>query len=334
MRFASLPACLITLAFTAAPAAGVAGCKLYKVAELPVTMSGLQPLVSARINGADAVFVLDSGAFYSMISGAAAQRYGLKLRSAPKDLDLVGLGGGVDASITTVDELTVANQVIRNIEFGVNRREPGGGAVGLLGQNILAGVDAEYDLARGVVRLMRPEDCWRDVLAYWVKSEPFSILELYDPGLQTQPASATAYLNGYKVKVIFDTGAHSSLVTRKVAEHVGGFTPTSPDVVSAGVGHGMGPQGYHQWIAPFETFKIGREEHRNVRLRVVDTALILGAHMLLGADFFLSHHVYVANSRQRLYLTYNGGPVFTPESSVEKPEAEPPSQAPSKGDSQ
>jgi tetratricopeptide (TPR) repeat protein len=32
--------------------------------------------------------------------------------------------------------------------------------------------------------------------------------------------------------------------------------------------------------------------------------------MLLGADFFLSHHVYVANSQHRLYFTYNGGPVF------------------------
>ena len=32
--------------------------------------------------------------------------------------------------------------------------------------------------------------------------------------------------------------------------------------------------------------------------------------MLLGADFFLSHHVYVANDQRKLYFTYNGGPVF------------------------
>jgi tetratricopeptide (TPR) repeat protein len=32
--------------------------------------------------------------------------------------------------------------------------------------------------------------------------------------------------------------------------------------------------------------------------------------MLLGSDFFLSHHVYVANSQRKLYFTYNGGPVF------------------------
>jgi tetratricopeptide (TPR) repeat protein len=32
--------------------------------------------------------------------------------------------------------------------------------------------------------------------------------------------------------------------------------------------------------------------------------------MLIGADFFLSHHIYVANSQDKLYFSYNGGPVF------------------------
>ena len=32
--------------------------------------------------------------------------------------------------------------------------------------------------------------------------------------------------------------------------------------------------------------------------------------MLVGADFFLSHHVLISNSQSRLYFTYNGGPVF------------------------
>ena len=32
--------------------------------------------------------------------------------------------------------------------------------------------------------------------------------------------------------------------------------------------------------------------------------------MLIGADFFLSHRIYVASSQSKLYFTYNGGPVF------------------------
>jgi hypothetical protein len=32
--------------------------------------------------------------------------------------------------------------------------------------------------------------------------------------------------------------------------------------------------------------------------------------MVLGADFFLTHRIYVANNQQKMYFTYNGGPVF------------------------
>jgi tetratricopeptide (TPR) repeat protein len=34
------------------------------------------------------------------------------------------------------------------------------------------------------------------------------------------------------------------------------------------------------------------------------------ADMLVGADFFLSHRVYVSNEQHKLYFTYNGGAVF------------------------
>ncbi len=39
-----------------------------------------------------------------------------------------------------------------------------------------------------------------------------------------------------------------------------------------------------------------------------------GADMVLGADFFLSHRILVANSQRKLYFSYNGGPVFKLES--------------------
>jgi hypothetical protein len=44
-------------------------------------------------------------------------------------------------------------------------------------------------------------------------------------------------------------------------------------------------------------------------VRIADFEL-RDADMLIGADFFLSHHIFVSNSQHKLYLTYNGGPVF------------------------
>ena len=62
-------------------------------------------------------------------------------------------------------------------------------------------------------------------------------------------------------------------------------------------------------VVPVDNFTIGQEEIHNTRLSVGELDLSIG-DMLLGADFFLSHRIYVANSQHKLYFTYNGGPVF------------------------
>jgi tetratricopeptide (TPR) repeat protein len=88
-----------------------------------------------------------------------------------------------------------------------------------------------------------------------------------------------------------------------------GITPSSPGVANGGVTFGVGRRVVQTWIATFSSFKIGDEEVQHARLRFGDVDLS-GKDMLIGADFFLSHRVYVASSQGKLYFTYNGGPVF------------------------
>ena len=123
--------------------------------------------------------------------------------------------------------------------------------------------------------------------------------------------TGTATINGAKITVMFDTGAWNSVLSMKAAARAG-VKPDTPGVVEAGYSSGIGRGRVKSYIAPFSSFKIGDgEEIKNARLRIADIDLDEG-DMLLGADFFLSHHVFVANSQHRLYLTYNGGPGFQP----------------------
>ncbi len=51
-------------------------------------------------------------------------------------------------------------------------------SVGVLGQNFFRIGDVEYDLANGVIRLMRAEGCSHTLLAYWVKpDQPYSVMD-------------------------------------------------------------------------------------------------------------------------------------------------------------
>jgi tetratricopeptide (TPR) repeat protein len=300
---------LTTLALSLPAGGAFAACKLGIMAELPVTMAGLRPMVTAQINGTDAQFIADSGAFYSLITPAGAAEFKLRLSSVPFGFTLKGVGGYADVSLTTVKVFTLAGFPIRNIEFLVGGSDPGGGSVGLLGQNVFRVGDVEYDLAKGVIRLMHPDDCGHARLAYWVTgSEPYSVIDIASTTPTLPHTIGTAFINGAKIRVMFDTGAATSVLSLSAAKRAG-VTPESPGAVDAGYWHGIGRSLSKSWIAPFSSFKIGEEEIRNTRLRIGDVGLD-NTDMLIGADFYLSHRIYVATSQHKLYFTYNGGPVF------------------------
>jgi tetratricopeptide (TPR) repeat protein len=297
--------------------AGSPTCTVGRLAELPVTMNGTRPLVHAQVNGAEAVFIADSGAFYSTLTSSAAQQFNLRLNDLPSDFVLTpeyeplhGVGGAARTWITTVKTFTLAGEPINHIAFLVTPNDLGGEAVGLIGQNVLAIGDVEYDLAQGMIRLMRaPHGCKDIVFAYWTKAgEAYSVLDI-EKASEHSRTTGSAYLNGSHIGVLFDTGAATSILTLAAARRAG-MTPESPGVIATESVRGIGRRVIRAWIAPFASFKVGDEEIRNVKLRVGDIELANDIDMLLGADFFLSHHIYVANSQRKLYFTYNGGPVF------------------------
>ena len=123
--------------------AATEGCKVGVIAELPVTMTGTRPMISAKINGEDARFLVDSGAFFSLISEPSAAQYKLDTQPAPFNLMLEGIGGSRRAELTTVKEFTLAGIPIRKVQFLVGGSSLGNGAVGVLGQNLLRIADVE-----------------------------------------------------------------------------------------------------------------------------------------------------------------------------------------------
>jgi tetratricopeptide (TPR) repeat protein/predicted aspartyl protease len=294
--------CLLT-----APLASVAAeCKIGKIAELPVTMNGLRPMVTAQIDGVDSQFIADSGAFYSMISPASAAE--LKLRVMPANIHIRGITGSTEASVTTVKEFRLAGVPIHNVQFIVGGSQPGH-AVGLLGQNVFHLADVEYDLAHGAIRLLKPDGCDKSVMAYWAQNgQAYSVMDI-SWATQAQPhTTGTALVNGAKIRVLFDTGSAFSMLGLRAAQRAG-VTPDSAGVVKAGLIGGVGSRSEQMWIAPVDSFKIGDEEVKQTKLRFGDVNLP-DADMLIGTDFFLSHRIYVASSQRKLYFTFNGGPVF------------------------
>jgi tetratricopeptide (TPR) repeat protein len=294
-----------------APAVG-ADCKLERYAELPVIMADTRPLIAGSVNGVDALFLADSGAFFSMLSLDSTQRFKLRLDSLPRGMEVRGVSGVADVHVARVKDFILRGlnkDPIHDVEFLVGGNAIAGGVAGIIGQNVIGHADSEYDLANGVIRLIHPKDCGDHVLAYWHGDAPIAIVPIASVTPMSPHLIGSAMLNGSKIGVLFDTGSMRSMLDFRAARRAG-IKLDGPEVTAGGSWQGVNGKTFETFITRVDSLDLGGELIKNARLRVADIETPHGADMVLGADFFLSHHIYVAATQHRIYFTYNGGHVF------------------------
>lgn len=317
-----------------------ANCALRLLGSLPVDMQGLSPIVSAKINGTEARFLLDTGAYYSIISDEAAAKYRLQVHSMPGTFYIQGTGGIQQARQAMVGSFDFIGMPAHNVQFLVIDTDFGDDYAGIFGQNLMRFTDVEYDLANGIVRLFKPVGCEGQPLAYWAVSTPYTSIDLQYVDATEDHLRSTATIDGKRMTVILDTGSVRSFLSLQAAASVG-ITPDSTGVKFLGFSAGVGPRHNRIWSAPVDTFQLGGEkvQHTHLLISDLDAAHQVGQigdarpDMMLGEDFFLSHRIYVSYSQRKVYFTYNGGPLFNltlPElaGTAPKPAASPGMNAP------
>jgi tetratricopeptide (TPR) repeat protein/predicted aspartyl protease len=318
--FASAVA-LSALALFAAGSASAA-CQFAKIADVPVTMDGLRPTIMTKINGQDAKFLVDTGAFFSGVTPETVAKYGLKSTIAPFGMMVQGVGGqSRDLRAVRADSFSYAKVGFRNTDFLLLGRIGGDGIAGNIGENLMGPFDVEYDLANGVIRYFQATGCGYDAnLAYWSAGLAVQRLSIIDPTTMLLKVVTNAKVDGRTIKVTFDSGSSSSVLSRTAAARAG-IQVNSEGVANGGISYGIYGKGLESFVAPFASFKIGDEEIKNTRLRVADIDL-RDSDMLLGADFFLSHRILISNSQKKVYFTYNGGSVFRLDAPVRQQQAQ------------
>jgi tetratricopeptide (TPR) repeat protein/predicted aspartyl protease len=304
-HLAQLAAALVVFSVAVSAAYAEGPCEMGKIVDLPITMTGMRPLVTAQVNGKEVKFLLDSGANSSGMSTAEAADLNLKVTVS--DMTVTGVGGKTRTWQTKVQDFAFLDTTFHDVVFLVTGSEVG--SAGLIGQNLLGHFDVEYDLGKGVIRLFKPEGCSKTKLAYWVGGQGFSLMDIDAMNKFNGSTIGVAYVNGKKIRAKFDTGASTSVLKLAAAQTIG-IDINAAGVKEAGYSYGIGRGMSKSYIVPVASFKIGDDEEiSNTHIRVANI-LLREADMLVGADFFLSHRIFVSNSQQKLYLTYSGGPVF------------------------
>jgi predicted aspartyl protease len=297
-----------------------AACQLLQVGELQVSMRGNTPLIPATIDGHAVQMMVDTGAARSMIWRSKAQEFNLRISSSA--MKFYGVGGADEAGVVLVKDLALAGGTAHNVLlYAAGRGNPFADSAGILGEDMLSKWDVEYDLSAGKIRLFKPKDCEGDQVAYWARA--YFMAKLVNGPAGTNWLEANVSLDGHQIVAMFDSGSALSTISSKALVQTGIKAEAPP--VAAEATRGLANRPIETAIAVFPTLTIGQESVENVKLRIADLfsknteaetgsmirrSVMASPDLIIGADFFLAHRIYVARSQGRIYFTHNGGQIF------------------------
>jgi len=300
----------VMLAVLSQPAqADVGKCKINLIAKFPVVMEGPRASVAVSFNGKESRVWLDSGAFFNFMPKAKAVELGLATEALPVEFRVSGIGGNFTLELARVRDFGVVGPTLHNMEFIVGGSDSGNG---FLGAELFGVWDTEIDLAKGAVNLFKENGCNKVNMAYWGAGMSVGEARLlagqYDKDYHIY---VEVIVNGRPLRAVLDTGAPNSIIGRRAAERAG-INLDAPQVVASLKISGVGVHQRQSWIARTQTISIGGEQISNSPIRVIDDdGDDLGYDMLLGVDFLMAHHVLISLPQRKMFLTYNGGPIFS-----------------------
>jgi tetratricopeptide (TPR) repeat protein/predicted aspartyl protease len=303
MAIAGLCASIIPLR----PALAQDTCRFVRIAQFPVQMDGPRATVAVTINGTPTRLWLATGASFGTMSQERATELKLDTEAMRSNYYLAGIGGVFKPRLAFVRDFGLAGATLHDVAFIVGGSDLG---IGTLGANLLGVPDVEFDFAKGTVNFYKAQDCGDTNLAYWSAGMALGKTRLLIPRYASdRRIHIEVTVNGHALRAVLDSSMPFSTISSRAAKYVG-IDLTSSEVVAATKMTGLGQETRKSWIAKTQLISIGGETIRNSPIRVIEDPEELSDDMILGMDFMMSHHLLVSQAQQKMYLTYNGGPVF------------------------
>jgi hypothetical protein len=319
----SLAAALAGALFFGALSEVRAACKIEQISEFHVEMVAGSPMIDGQVNGQPIRMLLETGSVISYLTIPAAHQFKLPIRQYAQHT-MYGADGNNNIESANVKELRIGQLLLKDhlVNVAENQISDGTGVASFqLGADLFSHFATEFDLAHGVVRLLHPQDCKLEQLAYWGPAFFKVELEKYSP--QNPVFIVNIKVNGKEQEAKLVSGSAISYISLAGAKDAG-IEPSSPGVEPAEPFH-EGSVTIPTWAAHFDTIELGGETIRNARLRMGDvlphgqaqyTGSLIAARfkapyeIQLGSDFFQAHRVLIVPDQKAVLFTYNGGAVF------------------------
>ena len=273
-----------------------AGCTLQKRVEVPLRSARNFILATVSLNGRDATMVVDTGAEATTLTPAMVAQ--LHLPPDGHGSVLRGVSGNVRSANAKLHRLALGGMILSaDHSVGVGDMPPfpnvHPAVAGLLGADVLARYEVELDVPGGRMALYSVYGCagytpWPGSAATPLQRTPTGL------------AFVAAQVDGRHVRALLDTGARTTLLTRRTAMALGVSEATlAADTSHDGVGIGLGRIVFRQHR--FAEIGVAGDLERDMPANIAELNLP-GVDMLLGADYLDARHAWISYSTGRLFL--------------------------------
>jgi clan AA aspartic protease (TIGR02281 family) len=284
-------------------------CTLRQIGELTVAPGSLVPVIQAEVDGKPVQMVIDTGSSATSLTKRTAAKLGLTVKQLDYEKMYEGRGEETVGEVG-IKSFKVGPLAANNLNLMISGEGSEGGELGI---QFLRQSDIEFDLPEGKVRFFKPEGCEGDQVVYWGKAYAVAPISTNN---NLGEIDVWVKVSGQPVLAEMATGMDRSVVTPAAAR----FSMTGPATRTT-----LGGNAVEGEVATFESFSFGDETIRNAKIGVADlfrkdrqvlvgsriaTEVVHRPDMVLGADFFHSHRIYISKSQNKVYVSYMGGPVF------------------------
>jgi predicted aspartyl protease len=311
-------------ASAASPPAGQKSCALKQYASLHVDRTyGGRPSVPVVIGAVTVQMWLNTSSALSMLNQSAVERLGLKAQPLRFGTPPINIGNVAVKAAVRVPVMSLGNARFENTEIVVNpenatvsdAHSPAEAPAGVLGMDLLANLDVEFDLGHDTINLFSPDHC-PDSAVYW--AQRYDVVPMHRGALHD--LYFVIELDGKKVQAKLSTSGERSTLAGSIAKQVYGWD-TSPDVRDMSLNAGG---------LTVLNAQISRDSHETECMkqsRIVtdnDHAIgfegCLGAYPLrLGTGVLNKLHLYLSTKEEKLYFTMSDSPTPAP---IPAPEAQ------------
>jgi predicted aspartyl protease len=284
---------------------------------------GSRPFVPGKIGETPKYMLVDTGAFFTGVTQAAADE--LKLPTRTTRMKFIGLSGATTDGVAHTS-LTLGNLHADGMDFIIvpdwhgSANEGGSEVAGIIGANLLRSYDADFDFGGRKVNLLSQKHCDGKVV-YWPNDGVAVVPMRLNPDGHI---IVMVQLDGHSLPALLDTGATTSVLNMETAEATFGLEPGSKDTPAAG--HHLNDSEIQLYSHRFKSLSLEGVTISNPELTIMpdllrtkmpnprdgmehDTRIASPRYetgmgdIILGTDILRHLHFYIAYKEQKLYLS-------------------------------